>query len=59
MSTAREARENVEHAGVGALASIRRADVFSVDLQPATVVTLLLPELNVRLSADAGPTGTK
>jgi len=45
-----EARENVMHAGVAALASIRRADVFSVDLQPATVVTLyLLPELNVRL----------
>jgi SAM-dependent methyltransferase len=45
-----EARENVRRDGVAALASIRRADVFSVDLQPATVVTLyLLPELNVRL----------
>ncbi len=45
-----EARENVRRDGVAALASIRRADVFSVDLQPASVVTLyLLPELNVRL----------
>jgi SAM-dependent methyltransferase len=45
-----EARENVKRAGVSALASILRADVFSVDLRPATVVTLyLLPELNVRL----------
>jgi SAM-dependent methyltransferase len=45
-----EGRENVKRAGVESLASIRRADVFSVDLQPATVVMLyLLPELNVRL----------
>ena len=45
-----EARANVTAGGVGALASIRRADVFAVDLQPATVVTLyLLPELNVQL----------
>jgi SAM-dependent methyltransferase len=45
-----EARANVTAGGVGALASIRRADVFSVDLQPATVVTLyLLPHLNVQL----------
>jgi SAM-dependent methyltransferase len=45
-----EARENVAREGIGALASIRRANVFSVDLQPATVVTLyLLPELNVKL----------
>jgi SAM-dependent methyltransferase len=45
-----EARENVTREGVQALVSIRRADVFSVDLRPATVVMLyLLPELNVRL----------
>src|ERR1019366_2374442 len=45
-----EARENVKREGIGALASIRRGNVFSVDLQPATVVTLyLLPEINVRL----------
>ena len=46
----REARENVERGSVGALVSIRSENVFSVDLRPATVVTLyLLPELNVRL----------
>ncbi|HTQ46631.1 MAG TPA: class I SAM-dependent methyltransferase [Polyangiaceae bacterium] len=46
----REARENVRAAGVESRASIKWANVFSVDLQPATVVTLyLLPELNVRL----------
>ncbi len=46
----REARDNVRAAGVESRASIRWANVFSVDLQPATVVALyLLPELNVRL----------
>ena len=45
-----EALANVQHAGVGAAVSIRRENVFSVDLSPATVVTLyLLPEINVRL----------
>lgn len=45
-----EARGHVSSAGVGANATIRWANVFSVDLQPATVVMLyLLPELNVRL----------
>jgi len=45
-----EARDHVKVAGVEANASIRWANVFSVDLQPATVVMLyLLPELNVRL----------
>jgi SAM-dependent methyltransferase len=45
-----EARGHVKAAGVESNASIRWADVFSVDLRPATVVTLyLLPELNVRL----------
>lgn len=45
-----EARDHVKSAGVESNASIRWANVFSVDLQPATVVTLyLLPELNVRL----------
>jgi SAM-dependent methyltransferase len=45
-----EARANVEHAGIGALASIRQANVFEVDLTPATVVMLyLLPEINVKL----------
>jgi SAM-dependent methyltransferase len=46
----REARDNVRAAGVESRASIKWANVFSVDLTPATVVTLyLLPELNVRL----------
>ncbi len=46
----REARDSVKLAGVGSLAAIRWANVFSVDLRPATVVALyLLPELNVRL----------
>ncbi len=45
-----EARVHVKSAGVEANASIKWANVFSVDLRPATVVTLyLLPELNVRL----------
>ena len=45
-----EARENVKRAGVEDLATIRRADVFDVDLSPANVVTIyLLPELNQRL----------
>ena len=45
-----EARAKVKAAGVESLASIRWANVFSVDLSPATVVTLyLLPELNVKL----------
>jgi SAM-dependent methyltransferase len=45
-----EARGHVKSAGVEANASIKWANVFSVDLSPATVVTLyLLPELNVKL----------
>lgn len=45
-----EARGHIKSASVEANASIRWANVFSVDLQPATVVMLyLLPELNVRL----------
>jgi SAM-dependent methyltransferase len=45
-----EARANVEHANVGSLVSIKRANVFDVDLTPASVVMLyLLPEINVKL----------
>jgi SAM-dependent methyltransferase len=45
-----EARVHVKSANVESSASIKWANVFSVDLSPATVVTLyLLPELNVRL----------
>ncbi len=49
-SRVEEARGHVKSAGVESNASIRWANVFSVDLRPATVVMLyLLPELNVRL----------
>lgn len=45
-----EARENVRTNQVGHLVSIRQADVFTLDLREASVVTLyLLPQLNVRL----------
>jgi SAM-dependent methyltransferase len=46
----REARANVERAGVGHLVRIEQADIFAVDLKDATVITLyLLPSLNIRL----------
>ena len=46
----KEANENIKGANVGALVSIRQENVFSVDLSPASVVTLyLLPEINVKL----------
>lgn len=46
----KEANENVKGANVGSLVSIKQENVFSIDLSPATVVTLyLLPELNVKL----------
>jgi hypothetical protein len=46
----KEANENVTGANVGSLVSIKQENVFSVDLSPATVVTLyLLPEINVKL----------
>jgi hypothetical protein len=46
----RESRENVEKNGVGHLAAIEQRDIFTLDLSPASVVTLyLLPSLNVKL----------
>ncbi len=46
----REARANVRAAGVEHLVRIEQADVFTLDLTGATVITLyLLPQLNVRL----------
>jgi len=46
----RKARDNVKQNQVEHLVSIREADIFTVDLSEATVVTLyLLPELNVKL----------
>jgi len=45
-----EARENAKAAGVEDLVTIEQKDIFTLDLSPASVVTLyLLPELNVRL----------
>lgn len=45
-----EARANVEAASVAHLVTIEHRDIFTVDLSPASVVTLyLLPQLNVRL----------
>jgi SAM-dependent methyltransferase len=46
----KEALENVRTNGVEHLVTIKQADIFTLDLTPASVVTLyLLPELNVRL----------
>ena len=45
-----EARANVRAAGVEHLVRIEQADVFTLDLTGASVITLyLLPQLNVRL----------
>ena len=45
-----EARENVARAGVESLVTIERADVVTVDLTPATVVTMYLsPRVIARL----------
>jgi SAM-dependent methyltransferase len=45
-----EARENVRKAGVEDRVEVRHADLFEVDLSPATVVTLyLLESLNLKL----------
>ena len=45
-----ESLENVKKNRVEDLVTIRQADIFGLDLSPASVVTLyLLPELNVKL----------
>jgi SAM-dependent methyltransferase len=45
-----EATANVKSAGVGDKVQVLNADLFEVDLQPASVVTLyLLPSLNLKL----------
>ena len=45
-----EAREKVRRAGLESLVSIEQKDIFTLDLEPASVITLyLLPQLNVRL----------
>jgi SAM-dependent methyltransferase len=46
----RQSRANVKENGVGDLVKIEQADIFTLDLSPASVVTLyLLPSLNVKL----------
>jgi hypothetical protein len=46
----KESLENVQKNGVGDLVTIRRKDIFTLDLSNADVVTLyLLPSLNVKL----------
>jgi trans-aconitate methyltransferase len=46
----KEAREKARKAGVSHLVAFRKQDVMTVDLSPATVVTLyLLPEANLKL----------
>ena len=46
----KEAREKARKEGVSHLVEFRKQDVMTVDLSPATVVTLyLLPEANLRL----------
>lgn len=46
----KEARDNVKRNGVEKLVTIEKKDIFKVDLEPATVVTLyLLPDVNVQL----------
>ena len=45
-----ESRANIQKAGVQALAEIRIQDILTVDLSPATVVTMyLLPDVNLQL----------
>jgi 2-polyprenyl-3-methyl-5-hydroxy-6-metoxy-1,4-benzoquinol methylase len=46
----KESRENIKKAGVQNQAEIRQQDILTVDLSPASVVTMyLLPDVNMRL----------
>lgn len=46
----KESRENIRKAGVEKLAEIKQQDILTVDLSPATVVTMyLLPDVNLKL----------
>ena len=46
----KESRENIRKAGMQNLAEIRQQDILTVDLSPATVVTMyLLPDVNLKL----------
>jgi hypothetical protein len=45
-----ESRENIKKAGIGNLVEIRQQDIRTVDLSPATVLTMyLLPEVNLMI----------
>lgn len=45
-----QSRESIRKQGLGRLAEIREQDILTVDLSPATVVTMyLLPEVNLKL----------
>ncbi|HEY7168959.1 MAG TPA: methyltransferase domain-containing protein [Candidatus Binatia bacterium] len=49
-SLVKESRENIQKAGVADSAEIRNQDILTVDLSPATVVTMyLLPDVNLKL----------
>ena len=46
----KESRANINKAGVETLAEIRQQDILTVDLSPASVLTMyLLPDVNLRL----------
>lgn len=46
----KESRENIKKAGVEKLVEIRQADILTVDLSPASVITMyLLPDVNLKL----------
>lgn len=46
----KESRENIKKAGLEHLAEIREQDILTVDLSPATVLTMyLLPSVNLQL----------
>ena len=45
-----DSQANIKKNGVGNLVTVEQKDIFTLDLRPASVVTLyLLPDLNVRL----------
>jgi len=46
----KESRENIRKAGLEKMAEIKQQDILTVDLSPATVVTMyLLPDVNLKL----------
>jgi len=46
----KQSRDNIQKAGVQNLAEIRQQDILTVDLSPASVITMyLLPDVNLKL----------